>query len=56
MDPNACLEQIRHILAKPEPHYQEWKDDSEALRELVEAMDGWLTKGGAVPDAWDVPR
>lgn len=27
-------------------------DDAERLAELVEALDGWIRRGGFLPDAW----
>jgi hypothetical protein len=30
-------------------------DDSRRLYDLVEALDGWLTQGGFLPDAWQTP-
>lgn len=45
MDPNACLEEILSLCAG---------DDPDALRliELMEALDGWIIKGGFLPDRW----
>jgi hypothetical protein len=48
MDPNETLAQIRADIAT---------SDSEAgrLGDLVEALDGWLSKGGFPPTAWQPP-
>lgn len=60
MDPNSNLaEQLRiardilHAFDRELP----W-DDAEVTRlaELVEALDGWLSKGGFLPEAWSTNR
>ncbi|GAA2609807.1 hypothetical protein SMC26_39590 [Actinomadura fulvescens] len=58
MDPNACLAEIRSLSAKiladmdreggmPEP------SDAARLAELNEGLDGWLSKRGFLPSAWE---
>jgi hypothetical protein len=54
MDPNACLKEMLEIAASfTDGHL----DDVEAQRlaELVDALDGWLTNGGFLPERWDRP-
>ncbi len=48
MDPNETLSQIRQILAHDR--------DAARLADLVEALDGWLTEGGFMPQAWASTR
>ena len=49
MDPNETLEQIR-ALAKYIGDY-----DYDALVDLVNSLDSWLSKGGFLPDRWKRP-
>lgn len=59
MDPNETLRQIRaHIKAMNEA---DEKEDAAAyafaamqLAESVEAMDEWLSKGGFLPEEWEL--
>jgi hypothetical protein len=46
MDPNETLAAIRRELADPAG------PDPGRLSDLVEALDGWLTRGGFPPTAW----
>lgn len=54
MDPNETLQRLREAVEK----YQESTEVEDALSilaELVdefEALDGWLSKGGFLPEAW----
>lgn len=51
MDPNANLaEQLRIAdrIARDVPE----SGDMERLAELVEALDGWIRHGGALPQLW----
>jgi hypothetical protein len=49
MDPNAALATIRALIAG-------WKIDGEidcdSLAEHVDGLDGWITRGGFLPSAW----
>ena len=50
MDPNACLARIREIIEKgshPLDH-----QDAEDLAENIDALDGWLSRGGFLPVEW----
>jgi hypothetical protein len=62
MDPNANLAELRRLVAR---FMQAWDeadeetgavtidtDDALRMAELVEALDGWLSKGGFLPAAW----
>ena len=61
MDPNETLKGMRliaeHFLSD-QPGYQgtpdgePTMDDARELAELVQAIDGWLSRGGFLPDAW----
>lgn len=54
MDPNEALRRVRehitHIL----------NDDGDCdvteLAEAFDALDGWLTRGGFLPAAWEIGR
>lgn len=66
MDPDANLREQREIVArinarndrKTDDGYLQANDtadqldDGERLAELVDALDGWLTAGGAKPALW----
>lgn len=63
MDPNANLAEQRRIVARLMAAWDsdastlsEFLDaiakDAMRLAELVEALDGWISKGGFLPDAW----
>ncbi len=66
MDPNANLEEMRRLAAKLLAQYDgpsaEVNDpgdlgrvdphDAARLVELVQALDEWLSKAGALPEAW----
>ena len=50
MDPDACLDEIRSILAENDSA-DLWQS-ADRLAELVDALDDWITKGGWLPDDW----
>lgn len=45
MDPNTALARLRELCRQEDP-------DGAELSEHVEALDGWLTSGGFLPEAW----
>jgi len=49
MDPDACLEEIRDVVAKINDGVPGL---ATALAELVDALDEWLSKGGFLPKGW----
>lgn len=51
MDPNANLEEQREIV-RWHASSTAMSSDYDRLADLVEALDTWLTKGGAMPSAW----
>lgn len=61
MDPDKTLEQIREEIRKlrrwmRHPSYSDHDNrlsEAEELVDLVEALDGWLTKGGFLPKDWN---
>lgn len=58
MDPNANLEEIRRLVAEFNSTTKTESDplrNHERLVDLIEALDGWLSKGGFLPDAWKRP-
>jgi hypothetical protein len=48
MDPDANLAEQRRIHQNPEPT----EADLSRLAALTEALDAWLSDGGALPEAW----
>ena len=57
MDPAANLEeQLKLARLILQTYYDEDQeidqDDAARLAELVEALDGWITKGGFLPARW----
>ena len=52
MDPNTALAEIPVLIAKTYTDEGATLDDGCRLYDLVEALDGWLTQGGFLPDAW----
>ena len=60
MDPNANLEEQRRLVAQINKDRDEEKVPSEhdayRLAELVEALDGWISRGGFLPRDWAYGR
>ena len=52
MDPNAALATIRRLIDLYAKDAVLDQDDASALVEAVEGLDGWLSKGGFLPEAW----
>jgi hypothetical protein len=54
MDPNANLNEQRSIIAAMLDEDSESIDTGDAVRlaELVQALDAWIVKGGALPGDW----
>ncbi len=62
MDPDTNLREQREVTGRllaafdaADPDTGEWTpdlDDVYRLAELSEALDGWLSRGGAAPRAW----
>ncbi len=52
MDPDANLKELlelaEHLLDQDEPD----SNDVDSLCELVQALDGWLSNGGFLPERW----
>ncbi len=62
MDPNANLKEQREIATRMLGHNQyraasgpSYSVDATRLAELVQALDGWITNGGFLPEAWTKP-
>jgi hypothetical protein len=51
MDPNETLRQVRAIIENEEVD----SDDLLRLRDLTESLDKWISGGGILPDAWQLP-
>ena len=59
MDPNTNLQQQRRLAAEILRLRDARKPDefricnlADELSELVQALDGWISRGGFLPDAW----
>jgi hypothetical protein len=55
MDPNATLQRIRELVEALTDHDMEDSDVVDAAGSLAESvgnLDGWISKGGFLPDAW----
>jgi hypothetical protein len=64
MDPNVSLARLRDAMARLHAHEQkpEWETNPAALRahdddlrdavDAFEALDGWLSRDGFLPDDW----
>ena len=56
MDPNACLAEIRQLIA--ESYRLDKTDESlspiatDRLVELIEGLDQWISRGGFLPKQW----
>lgn len=56
MDPNETLKLLREATTEVLTDNGKVPDVAQRMAELVEALDGWLKKGGALPTAWAKPR
>lgn len=56
MDPDANLQETRELVKKIIKDYEGDDgidpDDAARLADLVEALDGWLSKKGFLPKEW----
>lgn len=59
MDPNATLVEMLALAEMIQQEYGDTdgngvdQDDANRLAELVEALNGWITRGGFLPKAWE---
>jgi hypothetical protein len=56
MDPNATLAEMLELAEQIESEHGEWLTQISAairLAELGQALDQWLTRGGALPNRWE---
>jgi hypothetical protein len=58
MDPNANLREIRELVKSGNATNDAGNDigahDASRMVELVEALDEWITRGGFLPDRWEI--
>ena len=55
MDPDTALENAREALAVYARRYRDkgtGLSEADDLADAFEALDGWLSRGGFLPDAW----
>lgn len=53
MDPDATLEELREIARlNEEGRFEFDREPLERAVELIEALDEWISRGGALPAAW----
>ena len=55
MDPSTCFETITKLSAKIQEGHSS-SDLTEELLEHIDALKGWLSKGGFLPTAWKQSR
>lgn len=53
MDPNETLRELLKLAESVPSCEEEFQDDVARMGELIEALDGWLTKGGFLPRRWE---
>jgi len=54
MDPDETLAQLREIGERnARGEFEFDREPLERALELVEALDGWIARGGALPAAWE---
>jgi hypothetical protein len=51
MDPNETLKRIRQIAGRFEKG-QARNQDGPELADLIDALDGWISRGGFLPRDW----
>lgn len=54
MDPNTALHDLREAIRDAE-HPDQYTDREVAIEQVAasfEALDGWLSRGGALPEEW----
>lgn len=52
MDPNEALDRLRQVFVWWERGYADASDLASAI-EMFNDLDEWLSKGGALPEAWN---
>jgi hypothetical protein len=59
MDPDEALREMRKLsetlirCGDDHIHLEAYAEDVVRLAELVQAIDGWLSKGGFLPRGWE---
>lgn len=58
MDPNEALKNARKALEtiRGDRDGVVTSDAHDSLADAFESLDGWLSKGGFMPNGWNVPR
>jgi hypothetical protein len=60
MDPNTVLRALRQLTARIDEISanpdRDWSDVALEALEGIDALDGWLTRGGFLPEAWSTGR
>ncbi|MEY9963377.1 sensor domain CHASE-containing protein [Streptacidiphilus sp. MAP12-16] len=60
MDPNTILRALRQLTTRIDEidnhPDRDWADLAREALEGIEALDGWLARGGALPDPWAAAR
>lgn len=56
MDPNATLDELRALCARVRAGSRLSQTDVERGAELFDALDGFIVRGGFLPEAWVLAR
>lgn len=62
MDPDEALKEIREIIERADNIIEKGNtlddivDEFSRLVDLVDGLDGWMVRGGALPKPWMVNR
>lgn len=55
MDPNTTLDEMRELARRLSTGVGS-PEDSARLATLVDALDGWIVRGGFLPTAWQAGK
>ena len=52
MDPDAALKEMRALVEEVLNDDDPSEDSAERMSELFDGLDGWISKGGFLPQDW----
>lgn len=56
MDPSVTLAKIRELTEKANLYGELNDNKTQDLVDLVESLDDWMSKGGFLPEPWEIGR